>query len=656
MANQFVKISMFLAMMSVAVISCGGDEEKVINVGNVTITLNPAKTTLVVGETIDVTISVTPSDAANKTVTLASDNAAVSVTPKTNGWTLKAESKGAAKITATAQDGGGASAFINVTVNEPVTLASIAVTKQPDKLTYTVGETFDRAGMEVTATYSDQTTAKVDNDDLDIVCDLTAAGMKTVIVKYQGKEDATSVKITVVEVVVPIITINTQPAATTNVTVGSISGSLSVAATVTEGATLSYQWYSNTSASNEGGTSLGNSATGASFTIPATLPAGEYYYFCVVNATGGADPKRSNVATVTVAAVAAGPFCGGTGAETDPYLICTAQQLAQLATFVNANNANYNDKYYELTADIDLNVAPYNEGAGWMPIGANNSFRGTFDGNNHKISGLYINNSVLDGAGLFGGFIGKSVQNLGVEGIVSGRDGVGGVIGNMSASSRIINCYSNVTVSGRDNVGGLVGNNNKSSVTKCYATGSVSGRMAVGGVVGWIANEGSIDNCYATGSVSGTNSGVGGVVGSAIGYVFDNLINITNCYATGTISGVEFVGGVIGSTSYSNVNNCAALNSRIIRAEGNVSTLGNERDFERVSSSSGTGFSGNVAWDDMTLPSGELRGNHGEDITTAAIKADGTLGGRFTTANGWTVENGKLPGFGAAVEMPEHLK
>jgi len=98
---------------------------------------------------------------------------------------------------------------------------------------------------------------------------------------------------------VPVITITTQPAATTTFTAGSITGSLTVAATVTEGATPGYQWYSNTSASNAGGT-VEAGATGASFTIPASLAAGKYYYFCEVSATGGAVAVRSGVATVTV--------------------------------------------------------------------------------------------------------------------------------------------------------------------------------------------------------------------------------------------------------------------------------------------------------------------------------------------------------------------
>jgi hypothetical protein len=103
----------------------------------------------------------------------------------------------------------------------------------------------------------------------------------------------------------PVITITTQPSASTSVTAGSITGNLSVVASVTEGATLNYQWFSNTTAGNSGGTAI-TGATGASFTIPTNLSVGTYYYYVVVSATG-ATPVTSGVATVTVAAAATPP-------------------------------------------------------------------------------------------------------------------------------------------------------------------------------------------------------------------------------------------------------------------------------------------------------------------------------------------------------------
>ena len=98
---------------------------------------------------------------------------------------------------------------------------------------------------------------------------------------------------------VPVITINIQPETITNVAQGNISANLTVSASVTLNATLSYQWYSNSTDSNTGGTAV-IGATSSTFSIPVQLTAGTYYYFCELSATGGAIPIRSNIATVNV--------------------------------------------------------------------------------------------------------------------------------------------------------------------------------------------------------------------------------------------------------------------------------------------------------------------------------------------------------------------
>ena len=133
---------------------------------------------------------------------------------------------------------------------------------------------------------------------------LTTTGSPYYYYCVLSSNGATSVNSNAVTVTVTAgVSINSQPASTTNVIAGSISGSLTVAASVTGGGTLSYQWYSNTTASNSGGTAATSTgATTATFTIPTSLAAGSsYYYYCRVSATG-ADPVASSVATVTVSA------------------------------------------------------------------------------------------------------------------------------------------------------------------------------------------------------------------------------------------------------------------------------------------------------------------------------------------------------------------
>ena len=96
-----------------------------------------------------------------------------------------------------------------------------------------------------------------------------------------------------------VITINTHPVSPSPFVFGAISGNLSVAASVTSGANLSYQWYRNSVNNTISGTLI-NGATNASYTIPTSLASATYYYYCVVSAPGEAAPVTSNIATVTI--------------------------------------------------------------------------------------------------------------------------------------------------------------------------------------------------------------------------------------------------------------------------------------------------------------------------------------------------------------------
>jgi len=113
------------------------------------------------------------------------------------------------------------------------------------------------------------------------------------------------------EPIVPVITIGTQPTAPAALTEGAVAGTLTVAATATEGATLTYQWYTNTSASNSGGTKI-DGATSASYALPTTLAAGTHYYYCEVGAKGAVSVCTGAV-TVTVAAPTTYPVTGRAG-------------------------------------------------------------------------------------------------------------------------------------------------------------------------------------------------------------------------------------------------------------------------------------------------------------------------------------------------------
>ena len=176
--------------------------------------------------------------------------------------------------------------------------------------------------------------------------------------------------------------------------------------------------------------------------------------------------------------------------------------------------------YYVLGNDIDLSsyLSPggkgYEGGKGWTPIGIyhdvtdgtafNETFKGTFDGNGHIISGYKVNRKDTLGfnSGLFG-----YVYNLGTIknlGLVSSNDNTtasfAGAIAGFN-EGKIINCWTNVNVSnnygGTDYriVGGFVGRN-AGTIEGCYALGVVQGETQIGAFVG--LNEGTIKHCYAT--------------------------------------------------------------------------------------------------------------------------------------------------------------
>ena len=184
----------------------------------------------------------------------------------------------------------------------------------------------------------------------------------------------------------PVITIGTQPAATITVTEGSITESLTVAATVTQGATLTYQWYSNATASNVGGTAVATGGASATFAIPTTLTANTYYYFCEVSATG-ADAKRSNAATVTV--TAAPPD----GTEGNPFIVNDETTLKKVGSGTDGWELS---SYYRQTANITLT-------GNWTPIGNSTTrFTGTYDGGGYSITNLAIPSAIADHEGMFG--------------------------------------------------------------------------------------------------------------------------------------------------------------------------------------------------------------------------------------------------------------
>jgi hypothetical protein len=246
----------------------------------------------------------------------------------------------------------------------------------------------------------------------------------------------------------------------------------------------------------------------------------------------------------------AGGFAGGDGIKTKPYIIRTGAQLAYLAWTVNNDGADYEDEYFTLESDLDLDDRE------WEAIGTDaHRFKGNFDGNHHVISRLSINKSDTDYQGLFGYLDGAVIHNLGLEDVaIQGGAYVGGIAGRLEGNSSITGSYSTGAVRGTgyytgNYTGGIAGYVDGSSIDNSYSTGAVSGTgYFIGGIAGYVSTGGSIDNSYSTGAVSGI-SWVGGIAGYVEGSSIDNS------YSTGPVSGTGgSIGGIAGILDNSSIS------------------------------------------------------------------------------------------------------
>ena len=294
-------------------------------------------------------------------------------------------------------------------------------------------------------------------------------------------------------------------------------------------------------------------AAGTAF-ITCTFTNGKTFVYKMKNAT---DWQAGGEYTYTVS-LAAAKDLGYTIESNGSYTVTSADGLMNIAELVNGGKSDIN-----ITLDTDIDLT----GKDWTPIGTDydNSYKGTFDGGGHTITGLTfttndkyaglfgwlnkagtVKNVVMEGvqitsnhvlmSGNTGGVVGYSwgtIENCSVSGSVSGTVYVGGVVGAQIDGS-ITGCSSSATVKGTVDVGGVAGQTNSSAtLTACYATGNVIieidpvKNISGGGLVGFNGGKG-VRACYATGNVTSTGSSTGNV--HIFGLLGDNYTTVTACY------------------------------------------------------------------------------------------------------------------------------
>ena len=259
----------------------------------------------------------------------------------------------------------------------------------------------------------------------------------------------------------------------------------------------------------------------------------------------------------------------GDGSSNSPYIITKAAELAWFRDQVNSGKYRICAKIADNVEGIDMSTVCHAADASqnlnelsWEPIG-NDSYQGTFDGNNKTITNLYINAN-QNGMGFFGYTLHSRIKNLTFgyanvtntkynTGILAGSAGYGSTLQNIMISTtcnvnggiytggiagaldgNAYNCVNYATVQGTKDVGGLFGNHNGTgnSITACANYGDITASSNdVGGLVGYFSS-GTIQDCANYGDVKGPNR-VAGMAG------FVSKGKIQNVFSYGSICATQ---------------------------------------------------------------------------------------------------------------------
>lgn len=236
--------------------------------------------------------------------------------------------------------------------------------------------------------------------------------------------------------------------------------------------------------------------------------------------------------------------CSEPAVKSGVYQISSEKELKWFVNAVNGGNTAINGA---LTTDIALSTAEGTAG-NWYPIGNDkNSYKGTFDGQNHRVTGMVIRGEKNE-QGFFGNIDGKgTVKNLKISGdinVTGDSLSTGGIAGYLEG--KIIYCEYSGSVSGGMYVGGITGQTGlNAKVTECRNTASVAGTQSIGGITGAVS-YGTISKCINTGSVGTEDKSqqAGGIAG-----LMSNYAVMEGCYNTGTVIGKKNLGGLAGEAT-----------------------------------------------------------------------------------------------------------
>ena len=258
----------------------------------------------------------------------------------------------------------------------------------------------------------------------------------------------------------------------------------------------------------------------------------------------------------------------GSGTEESPYELKSEEDLLTLAEEVNGKSVNYKGIVFKLTADVTLSKA-------WTPIGcvkgqSNRTFGGTFDGGDHTIKGLSIDDTASF-AGLFGYVSGDAstkavVKNIKVDGASVKAGSYAGILFGKAENAEIKNVTVSGTVTGNDFIAGLGGSLSNGTVETAVVSGTVQGSGSVSGVVA-TAISAKVVSANNSAAVTGKST-VAGIVATLS---MNSTVEL--CVNKGNIAGNQDVGGVVGKASQVEVKQ-SGNEGAVTGEDNNMSSVG----------------------------------------------------------------------------------
>ena len=289
------------------------------------------------------------------------------------------------------------------------------------------------------------------------------------------------------------------------------------------------------------------------------------------------------------------------------YHITKASELAWVAQQVNSGET-FEGKTISLDASLDLG-GRYDKdgkklGTEWIPIGTRISadelfpFKGTFEGNNNVISGIYINKDKIDTneskrLGLFGYVENSTLNNLQIkDSYIKAHSYIGILCGQIKDSKINSIITNNIEIDSYQAAGVVIGTTLSIEAKEIYSYNSkIKGECkAIGGVIGALQSSSSLIDSYSNSVVVNTGSEelsqTGGITGGINKSIGDGLISeatvrgetahdvggitghlqasasVINSVSYASVIGLKYVGGIVGiSSGYNGTNTIENIKS-----------------------------------------------------------------------------------------------